>query len=257
MIWLCAIGGVFLVSLLSFVGAITIFFRESLMRKLVFLLVSLSVGALLGDALIHLIPEALKAEGSSDFVFAFSTFGGFLIFFVLEKFLRWRHSHGVDEECKESLEEHKHEAKPVGIMILLADGLHNIIDGVIIGASFLGGWQIGLATTLAVILHEIPQEIGDFGLLIHSGFSRSKALLWNFFSALLSIVGVIIALLIGGSVEGFIPIMISLAAGGFIYIAASDLVPELHQTKNPRQSLMQIAAIIFGFILMVFLLLIE
>ena len=139
-------------------------------------------------------------------------------------------------------------------MVLVADGVHNFIDGVIIAVSYMGGFEIGLATTIAVILHEIPQEMGDFGLLIHAGYTRKKALIWNFISSAFAILGALVAYMWGQSISQFIPIALSLAAGGFIYIAASDLVPELQKTKNLAPSLIQVAAIAIGFSILALLL---
>ena len=142
-------------------------------------------------------------------------------------------------------------------MILVSDGIHNFIDGVIIVASYFIGIEVGIATTLAVILHEIPQEIGDFGILLHSGYTVKKALFLNFLSALLAVLGAITALLLQEFTETLITYLIPIAAGGFIYIAGSDLVPELHKTKNVRQSVAQFVAIILGIVAMILLLFAE
>jgi zinc and cadmium transporter len=171
------------VSLVSLIGAFFLGLKEQILKKVIFYLVSISVGALIGDAFIHLIPEVFE-EGISGLSFAFSIFGGFIFFFILEKFLRWHHSHGEDEESLESMQSHDHSEKPLGAMVIISDGAHNIIDGILIGVSYLAGIEIGIATTIAVLLHEIPQEVGDFGLLLHAGFSVKKALLWNFISAI-------------------------------------------------------------------------
>src|SRR3989338_2077993 len=256
MILIWTLSSVIAVSLLSLIGLASLFLKENTLRKLVFFLVSLSVGALLGDVLIHLIPEILDGEGLSNIHFAIFVFLGFLIFFSLEKFMRWRHTHGVNEECEETAEIHTHEPKPVGAMVLVADGVHNFIDGVIIAVSYMGGFEIGLATTIAVILHEIPQEMGDFGLLIHAGYTRKRALIWNFISSAFAILGALVAYAWGQSIGQSIPIALSLAAGGFIYIAASDLVPELQKTKNLGHSLIQIAAIAIGFSILALLLIV-
>jgi len=173
---------------------------------------------------------------------------GILLFFVIEKFIHWHH-HGEDKE-----EDHIH---PVGKLVLFTDGFHNMIDGIIIGASFLISIPVGIATTIAVILHEIPQEIGDFAVLIHSGYTKNKALLWNFISALASFVGLFIVFIFGNIVENSIIWFIPIAAGGFIYIALADLIPELHKTKNIKYSFIQIAIIMLGVLSMLALTLLE
>jgi len=256
---LYAFGSVIIVSLISLVGIIALSLRESFLNKCIFLLVSLAVGALFGDALIHLIPEAFEKMENTALV-SFFILSGILIFLVLEKFLRWHHGHGHDcenDNIHECPPKEKDRIEPVGFLVLISDGLHNLIDGVIIGASYLISIEVGVATTVAIILHEIPQEISDFGLLIHAGFTKARALLVNFISALLSIVGVGIAFVIGGASETFIPAVLAFAAGGFLYIAGSDLVPELHKTENIKQSLQQLVAILIGIALMFLLLLFE
>jgi zinc and cadmium transporter len=176
----------------------------------------------MGDAFIHLIPEALESAINPAFTSILIIFG-VLIFFILEKFFHWHH-HGEDAA-------EPHQIHPIGKLILFSDGIHNITDGIIIGASFLVSVPVGIATTLAVILHEIPQEIGDFAVLLHAGYSRAKALLFNLLSGLTAVIGVLIAFVIGSAGETFNTWMLSLVAGGFIYIAIADLIPELHKTK--------------------------
>ncbi len=218
-------------------------FKEEFIKKYIFAFISLAVGALLGDAFIHLIPEALESA-SSPALISVLIIAGILIFFIIEKFLHWHH-HGED---------HVH---PVGKLILFSDGIHNLIDGVIIGVSFLVSIPLGIATTIAVILHEIPQEIGDFTVLLHSGYSRRRALWLNFFSALTAVAGVIIAFILGQAGEGLVMWVLPIAAGGFIYIAVADLIPELHKTKEVNHSVFQIIAVILGVLAMLALLFIE
>ncbi|MBI2100410.1 MAG: ZIP family metal transporter [Candidatus Vogelbacteria bacterium] len=251
-VWLYSLGSVAIVSLISFAGAIALALDERRLRKLLFLLVALAAGALFGDVTIHILPE-IFAGGETNAA-ALAMLAGILIFFSLEKFLHWRHSHQVDE-CEDPT--HHELIQPVGHLNLIADGLHNLLDGAIIGASFLTAPAIGLTTTIAVILHEIPQEIGDLGVLLHAGFSRRRALLFNALSASLAIIGVVAALLVGAEIEQFTSEFLALAAGGFLYIAGSDLVPELHKTTDPRKSIAQFGAIIIGIILMLALTLIE
>ena len=250
---------VLIVSLISFVGLFFISVNEKILKGIIFILVSFSVGALFGDAFVHLIPEAFESGISSSVISAFILLG-IIIFFVLEKFIHWRHSHTeADEVCEVHCEAHKEEMqiKPAGYMILLSDTAHNFLDGIIIAASYMVSVEVGITTTIAVILHEIPQEIGQFGLLLHYGFSKFKALLFNFYSALSAVLGAVIALLLGSNIDGFTPFIISIAAGGFIYIAGSDLVPEIHKTSDPKKSAIQFISILGGIALMFAFLLIE
>lgn len=238
---------VIIVSLVSLVGVFTLSLKEQVLRKYLFILVSLAVGALLGDAFIHLIPESFE-EISDPTMVALAVIFGILIFFVLEKFLHWHH-HDLPDNSPH----------PLGKLVLVSDGVHNLIDGMIIGASFMISPEIGIATTLAVILHEIPQEIGDFGVLLHAGYSKSKALWLNFVSALLAIVGVLLVVVLGEATESFSLWLLPITAGGFIYIAMSDLIPELHRTTegSSKVSIAQLVAIAIGVLSMVALLALE
>lgn len=256
MIWTYALGAVAIVSIVSFSGMVAIGMRETALRRVVFVLVGLATGALFGDSLLHLIPEALLS-GIGELTTGITVMAGILLFFALEKFLYWHHCHGEHEESEDTLVSHDHRPKTLGALILTADFVHNAIDGVIIGASFLVSIEVGIATTIAVVLHEIPQEIADFGLLIHSGWSRAKALLWNFFTALSAFGGVALALLIGSGVERLVPMAAAFTAGTFIYIAGSDLVPELHKTQGFGRTVIQIISVAFGFGLMLLLALTE
>jgi len=229
------------------VGVFSLSLKEEVVKKYISLFISLAVGALLGDAFIHLIPEAFESSFSSIAV-SLLTISGIIIFFVIEKFLHWHH-HENDIEIN-----HIH---PVGKLILFTDGFHNLIDGIIIGVSFLVSVPIGIATTLAVVLHEIPQEIGDFAVLIHSGYDKRRALWLNFVSALTAVVGVLLALIFGSMAETFTLWILPIAAGGFIYIAVADLIPELHKTKEIKYSILQIATVLVGILAMVALLLTE
>ncbi|OGI68076.1 hypothetical protein A2738_02725 [Candidatus Nomurabacteria bacterium RIFCSPHIGHO2_01_FULL_42_15] len=244
--YIFALASVVVVSLVSLVGILGLSFRKDLLEKYIFIFISLAVGALLGDAFIHLIPEAF--ESANPLLVSILIVAGILLFFVLEKFLHWHH-HGDDTE--------KNHVHPMGKLILISDGVHNFIDGVIIGTSFMISIPIGLATTLAVILHEIPQEIGDFAVLLHAGYHKTRALFLNFLSALLAIVGVIVALLLGEVVQSFVTYFLPIAAGGFIYVAIADLMPELHKTKNIKYSMLQLTAVIVGILAMIFLTLLE
>jgi zinc and cadmium transporter len=245
--YLYAFISVILVSLVSLVGVFSLSLKEEILKKYINFFISLAIGALLGDAFIHIIPEAFEGKlgvnTSSLLVVA-----GILLFFIIEKFIHWHH-HGEDKN-----EEQIH---PVGKLVLFTDGFHNLIDGAIIGASFLVSIPVGIATTIAVILHEIPQEIGDFAVLIHSGYSKKRALWLNFISGLASILGLIIVFVFGNIIENTALFFIPIAAGGFIYIAIADLIPELHKTKNIKHSIIQLGIIILGILSMLALLMLE
>jgi zinc and cadmium transporter len=246
--WLYALGSVTLVSLVSLVGVATLAISESNVKRLVFFLVSLATGALFGDALLHLLPEAFNGEMPRA-VASFGALAGILSFFVLEKFLRWRHEHVVQQS--------DNAPRHLGLMNLAADGLHNLIDGMLIGASYLAGPRIGFTTTVAVILHELPQEMGDFGILLHAGFSRMRALQWNFLSACLAFLGALLALLIGSAATNFPAYMLPFTAGGFIYVAGSDLVPELQRETDMPKAAAQFIGVVAGVGLMALLMLLE
>jgi zinc and cadmium transporter len=244
-----ALGSTVVVSLLSLIGVVTTLTDTARLKSATYLLVGLATGALFGDAIIHLLPQAFEAsqnKAQTSLLVLCGVFG----FFILEKFLHWRHKHSIDDDDVTTIH-------PMGRMNLIADGLHNSIDGLLIGASYLVDVQIGIATTVAVLLHELPQELGDFGVLIHAGYSRSKALLFNLVSASFAIAAVLIALWIGTSVADFTQIMIPIAAGAFLYVAGSDLVPELHKERAPQKSLAQFISILVGCGLMWALLFIE
>jgi len=245
--YLYAFISVIIVSLISLIGSFFISLKEDILKKYVHLFISLAIGALLGDAFIHLIPESFEKLPNTTIV-SILIITGILIFFIIEKYLHWHH-HEDDTE--------KNHVHPVGKLILVTDGFHNLIDGIIIGVSFFISIPIGIATTLAVILHEIPQEIGDFAVLIHSGYTRKKALYLNFFSALMAILGLIITIIFGNVAETFSLWILPIAAGGFIYIAIADLIPELKETKKIKYSIFQILTILLGILIMISLTLLE
>ncbi|HWH07333.1 MAG TPA: ZIP family metal transporter [Candidatus Paceibacterota bacterium] len=243
--FILSMASVFAISAISLIGVFALSLKERMLRSSLFILVSLAAGALLGDAFVHLIPEAY-AEAASPLSVSLAILAGVLGFFVIEKGLHWHHHQGI-----EGTEPSVH---PIGKLILFSDGVHNFIDGLIIGASYLVSVEVGIATTIAVILHEIPQEIGDFGVLIHAGYTKVKALWFNFLSALASVFGAVLAFILGSSVEGLTLWLIPIAAGGFIYIALSDLIPELHKDGSLRHSALQFLWILIGIISMIALL---
>ncbi|MCK9292561.1 MAG: ZIP family metal transporter [archaeon] len=244
-VWLYSIISVLIVSLISLIGIITLFFKIKKMNNILLFAISFSAGALIGDAILHILPELVKDGGFTLSLSLFFIFG-LIIFFILEKFIHWRHCHVPTSK------KHPH---PFAYMNLVGDALHNFIDGLVIGGTYLVSIPIGIATTIAVILHEIPQEIGDFGVLIHGGFTIKKALVMNFLTALTSIVGVVIALLLGQVSSTFLNIILAITAGGFIYIATADLIPELKKETNIYKSLIQLLGIFLGIGVMLILLL--
>jgi len=228
-VWLYSLISVVIVSLVSLIGVWTLSIKTERLKAI------FSAGALFGDAFIHIFPEIGK-NGFSIYSSLF-VLSGIGLFFVIEKFIHWQHCH------MPITEEHAH---PFAYMNLIGDGLHNFIDGSIIAASFLVNTPLGIATTLAVILHEIPQEIGDFGVLLHGGFSKGKALGLNFLTALTAIIGAVITLIVGRFFANVSLFLLPIAAGGFIYIAGSDLIPELHKETAVKRSLMQLIAFLLG-----------
>lgn len=251
---LYTLGSVVLVSAIAFVGIFSISLNERRIHNVVLLLVALAVGALLGDAFIHLIPEAFE-HGESVEAVSLLIIVGMLIFFALEKLFSWHHGqhekgHGHTHHLRESTE-------PLGRLILVSDGLHNLMDGMIIASSYSVGVEVGVATTIAVILHEIPQEVGDFGVLLHAGYTRMRALFLNFLSGLLAVVGAVVVLLVGEVASSFAVTLLPVAAGSFIYIASSDLTPELHKEKNIGETVLQFIAILIGIVAMYGLLFLE
>ena len=245
--WFYALTSVFFVSLLSLVGMFFISMSEARLKQMIFVMVSIAVGSLFGDAFIHLLPQtfqkfAIKAQAS------LYVLSGIFLFFILEKFLLWRHQHTVEASSP---------IHHVGYMNLFADAVHNLIDGMIIGASYAVSLPVGIATTTAVIFHEIPHELGNFFVLLYAGFTRPRALFFNFISGCFAILGTVAALMIGARVESFSLLMLPLAAGGFIYIAGSDLVPELNRESDLGKSIVQLIGIIIGVGLMLLLTVLE
>ena len=245
-VWLYTITSVFIVSILSLIGILTLSINRKTLNKVLIYFISFSAGALFGDAFIHLIPEAVGELGFTLNVSIYILIG-IMMSFIVEKVIHWRHCHIT----------HKGHEHPFAIMNLFGDAVHNLLDGIIIGASYLASIQIGIATTLAVILHEIPQEIGDFGVLLQGGFTRAKALAFNFLTALTAIIGAVLSLVLSSYIEGLTTFLVASAAGGFIYIAGSDLIPELHKEVKTSKSLLQLITFILGIAVMVVLIALE
>lgn len=234
------LASVTVVSLVAFVGIIFMGLRESLLNRITVVLVGFASGTLLGGAFLHLLPEVLTPENDSTTVFLY-VIVGIVSFFALEKFLYWRHCH--ERECSTHM---------FVYLNLIGDGIHNFIDGMVIAATFMFSFELGFATTLAVIFHEVPQELGDFGVLVYGGLSRKKALAFNFISAVTAILGALTTYFLAylRSIE---MLLVPFAAGGFIYIAATDLMPELHKKAHVSESLVQLIVILLGIGLMAFL----
>lgn len=236
---LWALGATLAVSFISFVGVLTFSLSDKFLQKIIFLLVGFSAGALMGGAFLHLIPEAVEEfSGASIFVYVLV---GFFVFFIIERFLHWHHCHKKGGECN---------VHTFAYMNLFGDGVHNFIDGLVIAGSFAVDISLGIATTLAVIFHEIPQEVSDFGVLIYGGFSKLKALFYNFLSATLAIFGAIAGVFLSAYSDNFTMFLLPFTAGGFIYIASSDLVPELHKEPQLKKSMLAFICFLLGVVFM-------
>jgi len=242
------------VSLISLIGIFTLSLNEKFLRRIVFVLVALATGALFGDAFLHLIPQAIEEIGNVEHV-ALAVIAGILTFFTLEKILQWNHAH--HHHCDHGVCPPEKLNNPLGTLILVSDGIHNLIDGIIIAASFLISTEVGIASTIAILIHEIPQEIGDFAVLIHSGFTKTRALFVNFLSASVAILGALLTLLFSEVAGTILTWIIPFAAGIFIYIAGSDLVPELHKRKKIKSAILELLAILVGVGAMYLLLFLE
>jgi zinc and cadmium transporter len=212
-------------------------------------LVSYAVGALLGAAFLDLLPEIFRTAKSPARAAAFILLG-ILVFFVLEKLLLWRHHHHHSEEEQHEAEEEMrhtgHDHGRSGWMIIFGDAFHNFTDGVIIASAFLADIKVGIVTSLAIIAHEIPQEIGDFLVLLHSGFGKARALMWNFLSGMAAVVGALAGYLALSQVTAWLPEILAIAAASMIYVAVADLIPGLHRRTALRDSMSQVVFIALG-----------
>jgi zinc and cadmium transporter len=227
----------FAIALIAFIGIFTLLLKEKLLNKILLILVSLSAGALMGGAFLHLIPEAVEeSQGIDIFLYVLV---GFILFFVIEKVLHWRHCH-----------KGKCDVHTFHYMNLVGDTIHNFIDGLILAASFVTSVELGLTTTIAIAAHEIPQEIGDFGVLIYGGFKKKKAIILNFIVALTIVIGGLIGYFISKSVESAVTFLLPFAAGGFIYIAATDLIPEIKKELDFKKYMATLIVFIIGILIM-------
>ncbi len=241
---LLAFTSVALVSAMSLAGVLVLTLRSSIIARILTYLVSFSTGAILGTVFFHLLPEVMEHAGDPLVGSAF-ILGGMMLAFCIEKFIHWHHCHHTEHD-----DLHGGHAHPVGSLILIGDGIHNFIDGMLIATAFLVSVPVGIATTVAVLLHEIPQELSDISLLLHSGFTRKRAILWNTLSACTAIVGAGVAVVFQSRVEGIEFVLLPIAAGNFLYIATTDLIPTLHKETRLRQSMVQLALLLAGMALM-------
>ncbi len=245
--WAPTLGAVATVSALSLVGVVTLVIRPRTLERALHALIAFAAGALLGDAFIHLLPEIAESKAGFDLTASFALLSGVIAFFVLEKVLHWHHAHLPREE-------HVH---PVAVTNLVGDGLHNFVDGSIVAASFLASTQLGIATSLAVVLHEIPQELGDFAILVRAGLKPRRALALNLVSALTAFIGAVITLAVASSIEGVERVLVPVTAGAFVYIASTDLLPELHKEPEVGRSFVQLVSVLAGVGVMALLLVLE
>jgi len=236
------IGSTFIISLIAWIGSLTLFLREETLDDILLILVALSAGGLMGGAFFHLLPESISKVGSDPSattnLFAYLLLG-FCTFFILEQFIAWYHDHsGI------------HQKKPVSYLVLISDVVHNFIDGLVIAGSFMISFNVGIVTFLAIALHEIPQEIGDFGVLVYGGFQKRNALIWNYASAITVIIGGVVGYYLSTFIGSAAVHMLPFAAGNFIYIAASDLIPEIKHKERVGRNLVHFFTFITGILLM-------
>jgi zinc and cadmium transporter len=278
--WIYALGSVFLIGLIALAGVIAIPVTRKTLNRVVFLLVGLASGAMLGNAIFHLLPESFE-NASSPMMASVLIAAGYVGCYVLVKgmHLLGGHCHHCESDspfhedecnqppcgCAERKGGHDHESHdhdesehdadhqrplldidPTGHMSLISHGLDNFCDGILIGVSYLVGIPVGLATTLAIVLHEIPMEFGGFGVLVRAGFSRRNAILVNFSSAVVAMVGTVLTLWLGTTIKVLPPVLTPIACGVVLYNVASGLIPQLQKEKNPRRSLVQFLLMLLG-----------
>ncbi len=233
----------FIGSLAALVGGLILLTREKMALKISHFLSSFAAGILLGTAFFDLLPEALHEAEELGIDIFFWTLFGIILFFLIERTIHWFHHH-------DDYHEHEKESKTTLPLIIIGDTMHNFIDGVVIAATFMADPRLGVVTSLAVFAHELPQEIGDFGLMLHKGMKRKKIIWVNILSAAAAFAGAIMTYLLGNVLEGYIPIFIAVTAGFFIYIATSDIIPEIHYEKRFRHSMFESALLILGIVVM-------
>lgn len=237
--WWILLGGI-VMSCIALVGSVTLILPERMFQKVILPLVAMAAGSLLGGALFHLMPAAVEEMGNglAPWVWCMVGFGGF---FVLEQFLHWHHCHKPTSQHKE----------PLGWLILIADGVHNFIGGLAVAGAFMVDIRLGMVAWVAAAAHEIPQELGDFGILIHGGFPKKLALLFNLLSGLSFLVGGLVAWGLSSQVD--VSFLIPLGAGNFLYIAAADLIPEINREKSAKRATVHFLAFTAGVLLLLFI----
>jgi zinc and cadmium transporter len=238
------IAATLLSSLAGLSGGALLMLKERFTRRISTYLVSFATGAILAAALLDMIPEGLEMFSDIDLAFIL-ILSGIVLFFVLEKLLLWHHHHHHHDDARHG---HHHD-EPKGYLIAVGDSLHNFVDGIILAASFLIDISLGVVTTIAILVHEIPQEMGDFGAMLHLGFSRARTIIVNVIAALASLVGAVLTFFLAQLAEGIAAPVLFVAAGTLIYIAASDLIPELHKERSAAKSALQLIALLVGVLL--------
>jgi len=235
------------ISALSMLGTLVMTSRSAFVSRSMAYLVSFSTGALLGTVFLHMLPEIMEhtEEPSTGSLLVLI---GLLMAFGIEKFIHWHHCHAFEHDEPEG-----HYTHPIAPLILIGDTIHNFLDGLLIATAFSVNAPLGVATAVAIVLHEVPQELSDMALLLHSGMSRRRAIIWNTMSSCAAILGAAVAVLFTNAVEGIEFALLPIAAGNFLYIATTDLIPELHKETRLRKSLAQVGLLLLGIALMAFL----
>jgi zinc and cadmium transporter len=234
------VGSTFLISLIAWIGVLTLFLNDELLDRLLLVLVAFAAGGLIGGAFLHLLPRAIREYGSADTLSPFLyLLVGFCLFYVLEQFIHWHHHHAA-----------VHDREPMSYLVLVSDTVHNFIDGLVVASAFLLGVDVGLVTAAAIALHEIPQEIGDFGVLVYGGFDRTHALLLNYATQATVVLGGVAGYYLSEFAAGTPVVLLPFAAGNFIYIACSDLIPEIKDEENVRRAAVHFVVFLSGVVLM-------
>ncbi len=231
LVWILVFG--LLMSCIALVGSLTLVLQPRTLDRILLPLVAFAAGSLIGGALFHMIPAAVHEMGNRTSVYVWLV-AGFVLFLALEQFLNWHHSHS----------QHPDDKQPLTYLILVADGLHNFIGGLFVAASFLVDFQLGIVAWLAAAAHEVPQELGDFGVLVHGGWSKSRALLYNFASALLFLLGGVVAYVASTRLD--VAFLVPFAAGNFLYIGAADLIPEIKSSHDAKTNAVHFLAFTIG-----------
>ncbi|WP_182868154.1 ZIP family metal transporter [Rhodopirellula sp. JC639] len=238
LLWIILFG--FLMSCIALVGSVTLVLKQQTLDRILLPLVAFAAGSLIGGASFHMIPAAVEAMDNALALYIWLV-AGFILFLALEQFLNWHHSHSQAPS----------ERQPLTYLILIADAVHNFIGGLFVGASFLINFRLGLVAWLAAAAHEVPQELGDFGVLVHGGWSKSTALVYNFVSALTFLAGGLVAYFASARID--VVFLIPFAAGNFLYIAAADLIPEIKKSHDIRTNALHFAAFVLGVLLLLVL----